>query len=93
MPAWATRAAVSPVIDRRDREPASREMRDEVPVAAEMLRIAVRDQDDATRFRSGRGALIEDGDAAHAGERPFRIAGHAGAGVLRTRVTASRHPR
>ena len=66
MPARATRAAVSPVIDRRDREPASREMRDEVPVATEMLRIAVRDQDDATRFRSGPGALIEDGHAAHA---------------------------
>ena len=63
------RAAVAAVVDGRDAEPARGEVRDEVAVAADMLRVAVREEDDTARGTGRRRrALPVDGDAADAGE-------------------------
>src|SRR5207237_8492057 len=93
VPAGPARPSVPTMIDRCRREPASGEMCDELAVAPEVLRVPVRDQDDAARGAGrGSGPLIIDLDPAGTGEGPVHPAGHAGAGWLRTRATASRQP-
>ena len=63
------RAAVAAVVDGRDAEPARGEVRDEVAVAANVLRVAVREEDDTARGTGRRRrALPVDGDTADAGE-------------------------
>src|SRR5206468_10582876 len=69
MPARPARAAMAAVIEGRDSEPARGQVRDEVAVAADVLRIAVGEEHDAARGAGRRRrALPVDGDAAGPGE-------------------------
>jgi hypothetical protein len=83
---------VAPVVEPGDGEPASRQVRDELAVAPEMLGVPVRDDDDPARRRRRGGALPGDRETADTDEGAA-LGPHAGRAPLRTRATASCQPR